>query len=102
MYLVLRAFCNSGRQPFSNSSDKASAVEEAHAAHYIGGLYVETKAQMTMMPSQQQSQEGRLTNLTEDGKCIYVGLEEIFRAQYPKSVTKIEQSNFIENAKTIS
>ena len=36
------------------------------------------------------------TNLTEDGKCIFLALEEIFRNQYPENVTNMEQSNFTE------
>ena len=32
-------------------------------------------------------------------KCIFVALHVLFNYQYPISVTKIEQSNFIENAK---
>ena len=40
---------------------------------------------------------GRLNNLTGNGKCIFVALEEMFRVQYPQTVsTKIDQTNFLE------
>ena len=37
-----------------------------------------------------------MTNLTEDGNCIFVALEECFRVQFPQTVTKIERTDFVE------
>lgn len=89
--------------------------EEADVAHYIGGFvccklkqrnctddYV-TVIEALVSSSEPSHQtllaaksRGRLTNLTEDGKCVFLSVEESFRHLFPPSVIKMDKNHFIE------
>lgn len=95
------------------SVQETLSKEEEDIVHYIGGFVIaklkkssraedythlchmfvsESMEQHTLVAAKSR---GRLTALTKDGKCIFVGLEEVFRNMYPASVVRMSCDEFI-------
>ena len=113
--------CTNALQAFLDSSIvctvppvEATSVmspEEADIAHYIGGVVCcklkqrndEYSGVINALVSSLEPERctllaaksrGKLTNLTKDGKCLFVELEQVFRNLFPPSAVKVNVSEF--------
>ena len=114
---VFEGFCKTITTELPSTAETSMPIssEEADITHYIGGFvscklkkrHSDTKYKdvVTALESDEEpatntliaaKSRGKLTNLSKDGQCMFVELENVFRFLFPSSVVNASPTVYIE------